>query len=151
MIYKQILENFKYSNSMEKITIGFCSIITEDAHATISTPKMEVDINIRTRLDGGRNNSPILHGAAVKVKYNKDLIDVFIINTPKGYIAEIDRHYDHKKVKIFQASKIYKVTKKFIEKNGKELVLIWETREGSKEYNKLMDTIKENNPEFNYS
>lgn len=151
MIFKDIIENANYMKSASKFTIGFCSIILEDNHATCKNKKMDVDINIRTKLDGGRNNSPILHGPAVKIKYDKDLVDIFIIKDGNKYHPQIDRHYNSKKAQNLASSKIYKITNKFIEKNGKELYEIWETREDSAEYQKLIKRIKQNNPEFNYS
>lgn len=114
--------------------------------------KIYIDINIRTVRDGGRNDKNILHGPAVKVKYNKDLIDIFIKhkNNSNDYYCEIDRKYDKRKADKFISDKSYKIISKFCLKNAKEICKIWDTREGSEEYNKLMDTIKKNNPEFNY-
>lgn len=45
----------------------------------------------------------------------------------------------------------YKVAKKFIENNGELLVKIYNSNEGSKEWNKYINELKELNPEFNYS
>lgn len=107
-------------------------------------------IRVRTQYDGGRSNNPILHGVAVKVYLGGNDIDLFIKGGKDNYSIEFDRHLKADDKKAALRDKNYKLTKKFILKNAELLSDIYKTREFSDEYNKLVEELKEKNPEFKY-
>lgn len=152
MIYGKILEEYFYKKEAKNINIVFGNIILEDNHAKYETNKIHVDINIRTSNDGGRSNNVINHGPAVKLDYNNDLVDIFVKKDKRTnkFYCEIDRNYDNKKAIKLNKDKVYKTASKFILNNAEQIIAIWDTEEGSIEYNDLINQIKTNNPEFSY-
>lgn len=153
MIYKEIIEqNFNriYNEIASNSLILFGSDVVEES-VKVKNPSRNLELIIRTQSDGGHAGNNIIHGAALKLKIeNKKFTDLFVVKQKDGtYKCVIDRK-EKNSDKISTMVK-YKVARKFIEKNAETIVKIYNSTEGSKNWNRYINELKESNPEFKYS
>lgn len=150
MIYKNLIEENIYRKLASNTIILFGSeFLDEDVKLT---NKSGFKISIRTKEDGGRSGKQIGHGVAVKAYLNNEYIDLFVVRQENNtFKCEIDRHKNKNEQNAISRNNNYKIAEKFIERNGELLSKIYETKEGSIEFNEYINQIKALNPEFKYS
>lgn len=123
MIYKNLIEDIVCKNTV----IIFCNkIIEEDVQAVKFNKKYNISIRIRTKINGGRSGNLIEHGPSVKLKIDNIEVDLYIKKDKSNkYYCELDRKCKNSK-EILKTNG-YKIAKKFVEKNAKDLVEIYYT------------------------